>query len=148
MLNKMVLQQCRTTNWLVLEQIQSISADFFKGLACSPSEFKVLGGGYRFRTPKPINQKYVFDFQFEDLEMMVLWPIYQTKHMEIETRDRINNLSAYCMIQVWTYLSFQDVWWKVLTWPNLLQMTAGQPTSTAEDSKLHIMILPFKTGIT
>jgi hypothetical protein len=42
--------------------------------------------------------------------MMVLWPIYHTKHMVIEIRDRINNLSAYCMIEVWIYLSFQDVW--------------------------------------
>ena len=56
--------------------MHSIGSDF-KFFACSPSEFKVLGGGYRFRTSKPINQEYVFDFQFEDFEMMILWPIYQ-----------------------------------------------------------------------
>lgn len=50
----------------------------FLRFCSSPSKFKVLGGGYGFRTPKPINQEYVFDFHFEDFEMMILWPTYQT----------------------------------------------------------------------
>ena len=143
MLNKMVLQQCRTTNWLVLEQIQSISSDLFKVLHAHLPNSRYWEGDMGLGPP---NQSIKNMFSISNLKILKWWFFGQStkeKNLVIEIRDQINNLSAYCMIEVWIYLSFQDVWWKVLTWPNLLQMTAGQPTSTAKDSKLHITILPF-----